>query len=89
MLVELPFPGQRAVLDRLLTSYLNSIRRATQSIYVLDLSGSMKGERSGARRALISLAGGTRSIRSSGYAVFRQRERVTITKPFREIPAYQ
>jgi hypothetical protein len=27
---------------------------------------------------LISLAGGTRSISSSGYAVFRQRERVTI-----------
>lgn len=79
VLVELPFPGQRAVLDRLLTSYLNSIRRATQSIYVLDLSGSMKGERIQAlRRALISLAGGTRSISSSGYAVFRQRERVTI-----------
>jgi Ca-activated chloride channel homolog len=79
VLVELPFPGQRAVLDRLLTSYLNSIRRATQSIYVLDLSGSMKGERIRAlRTALVSLAGGSGSISSSGYAIFRQRERVTI-----------
>ena len=42
VLVELPFPAQRAVLDRLLTSYLNSIRRATQSIYVLDLSAIIR-----------------------------------------------
>ena len=38
MLVELPFPARRPVLDRLLVTYLNSARRETQSIYVLDLS---------------------------------------------------
>jgi Ca-activated chloride channel family protein len=79
LLIELPFPARRDVLDRLLTSYLNSTRRATQSIYVLDLSGSMAGERITAlREALVSLAGGSGSISSSGYAVFRQRETVTL-----------
>ena len=79
LLVELPFPSKRAVLDRLLTSYLNSTRRLTQSIYVLDLSGSMEGERMEAlRRAMISLAGGQGRVKSSGYAVFRARETVTL-----------
>jgi Ca-activated chloride channel family protein len=79
LLVELPFPGQRAVVDDLITSYLNSIRRATQTIYVLDLSGSMKGRRIEAlRTALISLAGGEGKISSSGFAVFRQRETVSL-----------
>jgi Ca-activated chloride channel homolog len=78
-LIELPFPAQRAVLDRLLTSYLNSTRRVTQSIYVLDLSGSMTGEREEElREALISLAGGNSRVSSSGYAVFRAREKVTL-----------
>ena len=68
----------RAVLNQLPEGIiLNCIRRATQSIYVLDLSGSMKGERIQAlRRALISLAGGTRSMSSTGYAVFRQARTV-------------
>ena len=58
-LIELPFPARRPVLKRLLASYLNSTRKVTQSIYVLDLSGSMSGEREEAlRTALISLAGG-------------------------------
>jgi Ca-activated chloride channel homolog len=79
LLVELPFPVQRAVVDDLITSYLNSIRRATQTIYVLDLSGSMRGPRiRELRSALISLAGGEGRISSSGFAVFRERERVTL-----------
>jgi Ca-activated chloride channel family protein len=79
MLIELPFPARRAVLDRLITSYLNSTRRQTQSIYVLDLSGSMAGQRIEAlQNALISLAGGNGQVSSSGYAVFRRRETVTL-----------
>ena len=78
-LIELPFPAQRRVLDRLLTSYLNSTRRATQSIYVLDLSGSMEGERIKALRdALVALAGGEGSGGSNRYTVFRAREKVTL-----------
>jgi Ca-activated chloride channel family protein len=79
LLVELPFPARRAVLDRLLLTYLNHARQATQSIYVLDLSGSMDGARLDAlRSALISLAGGNEEISSSGYAVFRRRETVSL-----------
>ena len=58
MLVELPFPAQRAAADDLISSYLNTIRRASQTIYVLDLSGSMRGGGiKSVRRSLISLAG--------------------------------
>ena len=79
MLVELPFPARRSVLDRLLVTYLNSARRETQSIYVLDLSGSMEGPRlEGLQSALISLAGGNSEVSSSGYAVFRRRETVSL-----------
>jgi Ca-activated chloride channel homolog len=79
LLVELPFPAQRAVADDLITSYLNTIRRATQTIYVLDLSGSMRGARIDAlRSALIALAGGQGKIKSGGFAVFRERETVSL-----------
>ena len=79
MLVELPFPARRPVLDRLLVTYLNSARRETQSIYVLDLSGSMQGARLEAlQSALISLAGGNGEVSSSGYAEFRRRETVSV-----------
>ena len=78
LLVELPFPAQRAVLRKLITSYQNSVRRATQTIYVLDLSGSMQGERIKAlRSALVSLSGGG-GKGSGGYAVFRERETVSL-----------
>ena len=78
VLVELPFPVSGPYLDRLLTSYLNSIRRAAVDLCARPVRLD-EGERIQAlRRALISLAGGSRSISSSGYAVFRQRERVTI-----------
>jgi len=79
MLVELPFPAQRAVADDLITAYLNTIRRASQTIYVLDVSGSMRGQRiSAVRRSLISLAGGQGKISSSGFGVFREREKVSL-----------
>jgi Ca-activated chloride channel family protein len=78
MLVELPFPAQWAVADDLISSYLNTIRRASQTIYVLDLSGSMRGSRiKSVRRSLISLAGGQGKA-SSSFAVFRQREKVSL-----------
>ena len=67
------------MLDRLLTSYTNSTRQETQSIYVLDVSGSMKGDRiAQLRSSMISLAGGSGRIKSSGYEVFRGREKVTL-----------
>ncbi|MGW2016353.1 substrate-binding and vWA domain-containing protein [Streptomyces sp. NPDC001927] len=42
---ELPFPGSRAVADGLLDAYENKLRRPSRTVYVLDTSGSMQGER--------------------------------------------
>ena len=79
LLVELPFPAQRAVVDNLITSYLNTIRRASQTIYVLDLSGSMRGPRIEAlRSALISLADGPSRPGYRGFTSFRDRETVSL-----------
>lgn len=76
LLIELPFPTRRTVISRLLSSYENSTRQLTQSIYVLDLSGSMAGQRiADLRAAMVALAGGKGS---SGYATFRPREKVTL-----------
>ena len=41
-LVELPFPGQADVVDALLTSYFDKLRRPSRTVYVLDTSGSME-----------------------------------------------
>ncbi|WP_327680838.1 substrate-binding and vWA domain-containing protein [Streptomyces sp. NBC_00467] len=42
---ELPFPGTRSVADGLLDAYENKLRRPSRTVYVLDTSGSMKGDR--------------------------------------------
>ncbi|MFF0010322.1 substrate-binding domain-containing protein [Streptomyces sp. NPDC005374] len=65
---ELPFPGTRSVADGLLDSYENELRRPSRTVYVLDTSGSMKGDRlDRLKRALTDLTGD-----------FRERERVTL-----------
>ncbi|WP_369261626.1 substrate-binding domain-containing protein [Streptomyces sp. R35] len=65
---ELPFPGSRSVADRLLDSYENKLRRPSRTVYVLDTSGSMGGDRlSRLKKALTDLTGD-----------FRDREEVTL-----------
>ncbi|MHB9853292.1 substrate-binding and vWA domain-containing protein [Streptomyces krungchingensis] len=65
---ELPFPGSRSVADRLLDSYENKLRRPSRTVYVLDTSGSMGGDRLGRlKKALTDLTGD-----------FRDREEVTL-----------
>ncbi|MFE7708228.1 substrate-binding domain-containing protein [Streptomyces sp. NPDC057486] len=65
---ELPFPGSRSVADGLVDSYENKLRRPSRTVYVLDTSGSMKGER--LRRLKAALTGLTGD--------FREREEVTL-----------
>jgi Ca-activated chloride channel family protein len=78
VLVELPFPASLKVVNDLLFAYLNRIRRPAHTIYVLDVSGSMEGERIEAlKQALINLTGADTSI-SGRFASFRSRERVTM-----------
>ncbi|MER5311476.1 VWA domain-containing protein [Streptomyces sp. NPDC002773] len=65
---ELPFPGSRAVADGLLDAYDNTLRRPSRTVYVLDTSGSMAGERlERLKSALVELTGD-----------FRDREEVTL-----------
>ncbi|MFI8229495.1 substrate-binding domain-containing protein [Streptomyces sp. NPDC085900] len=65
---ELPFPGSRSVADGLLRSYENELRRPSRTVYVLDTSGSMDGDRlNRLKRALTDLTGD-----------FRDREAVTL-----------
>ncbi|MFJ8635858.1 substrate-binding domain-containing protein [Streptomyces sp. NPDC093568] len=65
---ELPFPGSRSVADGLLEAYENELRRPSRTVYVLDTSGSMKGERlAQLKKALTDLTGD-----------FREREEVTL-----------
>ncbi|MDQ0599280.1 Ca-activated chloride channel family protein [Streptomyces canus] len=65
---ELPFPGSRSVADGLLDSYDNELRRPSQTVYVLDTSGSMEGDRlAQLKKALTHVSGR-----------FRGREEVTL-----------
>ncbi|MFD5129119.1 substrate-binding and vWA domain-containing protein [Streptomyces olindensis] len=65
---ELPFPGSRSVADGLLDAYENKLRRPSRTVYVLDTSGSMEGDRlEGLKSALTGLTGD-----------FRDREEVTL-----------
>ncbi|MEU6535276.1 substrate-binding domain-containing protein [Streptomyces sp. NPDC047000] len=65
---ELPFPGTRSVADGLLDSYENELRRPSRTVYVLDTSGSMAGDRlARLKKALTGLTGD-----------FREREEVTL-----------
>jgi Ca-activated chloride channel homolog len=77
-LVELPFPGDREVVDQLILSYLDRYRRPAHAIFVLDVSGSMEGDRiDGLKRALTGLTGADSSV-SGKFARFRARERITM-----------
>lgn len=85
-LVELPFPADAGVVDTLLTSWFDKIRRPSRTIYVLDTSGSMaEGDRIGAlRRSLAGLAGADPTL-TGQYRRFRGREEVTLL-PFSTTP---
>ena len=77
-LIELPFPGQASLIDALLNNFLSDVRIPSSSRYVLDLSGSMGGERIyGLKESMFMLASGetTGSLR---YARFQNREEVGI-----------
>lgn len=85
-LIELPFPGQPQVIDRLLDTFLSQMRIPATSRYVLDLSGSMErdGRLDQLKTAMNTLAGDDASL-SGRYARFQNRERVGLI-PFSNAP---
>jgi Ca-activated chloride channel homolog len=86
ILFETPFPNTLDVANTLISSYLNTVRSPAQTLFVLDTSGSMRGDRLAAlQQALKNLAGADEST-AGGFAAFRTRERVTLL-PFSLEPA--
>ncbi|MEU5262581.1 VWA domain-containing protein [Amycolatopsis sp. NPDC021455] len=84
-LVELPFPATRQAVDALLAAYFDKIRRPSRTLYVLDTSGSMEGERiDSLRTALVGLTGADDSL-TGRFRRFRSREEVTML-PFNTGP---
>jgi Ca-activated chloride channel family protein len=84
--VELPFPGTEQAVDTLVSAYFDKIRRPSRTVYVLDTSGSMEGDRlAGLKAALIGLTGVDNSL-VGRYRQFHAREQVTLL-PFSGEPA--
>ena len=77
-LMDLPFPNNIATVNEILFAYLNDRRKPSHSFFVLDLSGSMQGDRVAAlKEAMTNLTGDDISI-TGRFAQFRNREKITI-----------
>ncbi|CAN5442565.1 substrate-binding domain-containing protein [soil metagenome] len=78
LLVELPFPNSVEVIDKLLFAYLDEQRVPAHAFFVLDVSGSMEGERlDQLKTALNNLTGADQSL-TGQFSRFRNREQVTM-----------
>jgi Ca-activated chloride channel family protein len=76
---ELAFPNRLQVIDAVLLAYQGELRRPSTSIYLLDVSGSMKGERIGQlRNALEVLTGAEGNSITARFVRFQSRERVVL-----------
>jgi Ca-activated chloride channel family protein len=77
-LVELPFPAKLDVVDGLIGTYFERLRRPVRTVYVLDVSGSMDGDRIEAlKTALIGLTGADDTLTSRSRQ-FHSREEITL-----------
>ncbi|GAB7047040.1 vWA domain-containing protein [Catenuloplanes indicus] len=83
--VELPFPETRASLRALLTAYNDELRRPSRTVYVLDVSGSMDGDRIRALKAALSGLTGVNTSLTGEFCRFRSREDVVLL-PFSQTP---
>jgi Ca-activated chloride channel homolog len=84
-LVEVPFPDARAAIDALLTAYFDRIRRPSRTVYVLDVSGSMAGQRLQDLKSALSGLTGVDTSLSGQFCRFRGREEI-ILLPFNHTP---
>jgi Ca-activated chloride channel family protein len=77
-LIELPFPAKLDTIDKLITTYLDEIRRPASAIFVLDVSGSMEGQRLDDLKSAMKALTGLDSSVTGQFARFRAHEDVTI-----------
>ncbi|MEV5414351.1 VWA domain-containing protein [Thermopolyspora sp. NPDC052614] len=85
-LLELPFPNRRSAADQLIGAYLNEVRRPSQTVFVLDVSGSMEGDRIASLRASLAALTGADTSVTGTFSRFHNRERVTMI-PFNGRPS--
>jgi Ca-activated chloride channel family protein len=78
VLIELPFPGSLDVVDTLIEQYLNHFTKPSHTVYVLDLSGSMQGDRLNQLKRAFHLLTDPASQGTQRFARFRSREKVSI-----------
>jgi Ca-activated chloride channel family protein len=78
LIVELDFPSDLDAINALLLTYLNRVRRPAHSLFVLDVSGSMKGQRLGQLKEAMNTLTGADSSLTGRFARFQERERVTL-----------
>lgn len=84
-LFELPFPARLDTANALISAFGDNLRRPARTIYLLDVSGSMKGPRLAAlQSALLGLTGADKSL-AGQFARFNGREQV-ILLPFSTTP---
>jgi Ca-activated chloride channel family protein len=78
VLLEVPFPSSLDVVNQLIETYLNQVRLPSHTYFVLDISGSMQGDRlNGVKTTFANLTGADQSI-TGQFARFRAREDITI-----------
>jgi Ca-activated chloride channel family protein len=77
LIVDLAFPSDREVIDRLLFSYLNDQRLPAHSFFLLDVSGSMRGPRLDQVQTAINTLCGADSTLTGRFARFQNREQVS------------
>ncbi|MFD9438817.1 substrate-binding domain-containing protein [Streptomyces sp. NPDC060006] len=75
------FPDRPGVLERLLDDYGDPRRRvASQVIFLLDFSGSMRGKRMAELREAFAALSGADTSAKGGFARFYQGERLTVVR---------
>jgi Ca-activated chloride channel family protein len=84
-LVELPFPETQLSMKALLTAYNDRLRRPSRTVYVLDVSGSMDGDRIATLKTALSGLTGVNTSLTGEFCRFRSREDV-ILLPFSQTP---
>lgn len=78
VILELPFPGDSAVTDALIDAYDNDLRVPGESVYVLDTSGSMEGERIADLKSTMHQIVDGSATTETGSVGLRNRESTTI-----------
>lgn len=81
VIIELPFPGDRAVTERLIEAYDNELRVPGESVFVLDTSGSMDGQRIADLKSTMHAIVDGSAQTETGNVGLRNRE-VTTILPF-------